>query len=185
MTGSLYILRHGRTDWNAIKKLQGQVDIPLNDEGRAMAKEAADKYRDVRFDICFCSPLVRAVETAKILLSGRNVPVEYDDRLKEISFGDNEGLEYPKLPEGHCIRTFFLDPAGYVPAAGGESVDDLIKRTASFLDERVYPLIDEGKSVLIVGHGAMNSSIILNVKHLPVNRLWDEGIENCLLKQLI
>ena len=185
MTGSLYVLRHGKTDWNAIKKLQGQVDIPLNDEGRTMAKEAAARYADTKFDMCFCSPLVRAKETAGIFLLQRNIPVEYDDRLKEISFGDYEGLEYLQLPDDHPVKTLFKDPEAYIPAPNGESVKDLLKRTGSFLDDKVYPALDEGKNVIIVGHGAMNSSIILNVKHLPVNRLWDEGIENCVLKKLI
>ena len=66
----LYIIRHGRTDWNDRHKLQGHTDIPLNDEGRRMAENAAEEYKDVHFDICYCSPLVRAKETAEILLRG-------------------------------------------------------------------------------------------------------------------
>ena len=77
----LYIMRHGRTDWNDLRKLQGRTDIPLNDAGREMADAARKEYADVRFDICFCSPLVRARETAEILLRGRDVPIIADDRL--------------------------------------------------------------------------------------------------------
>ena len=60
----IYILRHGKTEWNKLKKLQGRTDIPLCDEGRVMAAEAAEKYADVHFDVCYCSSLVRARETA-------------------------------------------------------------------------------------------------------------------------
>ena len=56
----LYIMRHGKTDWNAKHKLQGRTDIPLNEEGIQMAEQAKEKYKDVNFDICYCSPLVRA-----------------------------------------------------------------------------------------------------------------------------
>ena len=49
----LYIIRHGQTDWNVRHRLQGKTDIPLNENGRRMAGEARDKYRDIRFDICF------------------------------------------------------------------------------------------------------------------------------------
>ena len=77
----LYIMRHGRTDWNDRNKLQGQTDIPLNESGRRMAEEAAAKYADIPLDICFCSPLIRARETAEILLNGRNVPIRTDERL--------------------------------------------------------------------------------------------------------
>lgn len=52
-----YILRHGRTDWNEEHRLQGEVDIPLNETGRQMAYDAAEKYKDIDFDICYCSRL--------------------------------------------------------------------------------------------------------------------------------
>lgn len=89
----LYIMRHGKTDWNAIHKLQGRTDIPLNDEGRRWPKLLAKKYQDVHLDICFCSPLIRARETAQLVLAGRDVPVVYDERLLEMSFGIYEGTE--------------------------------------------------------------------------------------------
>ena len=182
---ALYVLRHGTTDWNVIKRLQGQTDIPLNEDGTRLAEEAAGMYKDVNFDICFCSPLIRARQTADILLKGRDIPVEYDDRLKEIAFGEYEGLEYPNLPDDHPVIAAFRDPENYVPGSGGESIRDLIRRTDDFLVSRVYPLLEKGDDILIVGHGAMNSSIIVNVKKLPINRFWDEGIENCKLKKLI
>ena len=53
----LYIMRHGKTDWNAVHRLQGSEDIPLNEEGRQMARDERKKYGDLRFDICYCSPL--------------------------------------------------------------------------------------------------------------------------------
>ena len=83
----LYIIRHGKTDWNVLHKLQGRTDIPLNDEGRRMAEDARRAYRDVHFNVCFCSPLIRARETAEILLRGRDVPILTDERLAEMSFG--------------------------------------------------------------------------------------------------
>ena len=182
---ALYIIRHGMTDWNRIKRIQGGTDIPLNDEGRRMASDAAQRYHDVHFDICFCSPLIRARQTAQIFLDGRDVPVEYDDRLKELAFGEYEGLEYPLLPDDHPVCAAFRDPVGYIPGKGGESIAELIARTRDFLEERAYPLIEQGKDVLIVGHGAMNSAITVNVRKLPPEKLWEEGIENCVLKRLI
>ena len=56
----LYIMRHGRTDWNERNKLQGRTDIPLNAAGRKMAEEAAAVYKNVPLDVCYCSPLARA-----------------------------------------------------------------------------------------------------------------------------
>ncbi|MBO4900217.1 MAG: histidine phosphatase family protein [Lachnospiraceae bacterium] len=182
----LYIIRHGLTDWNSKYKLQGQTDIPLNDEGRAMARKAHEECRNVRFDICFCSPLIRARETADILLEGRDVPIYYDDRLKEMYFGDYEGIENSFSIPDCPINVFFKDPANYTdPPGGAESLDDLFARTGEFLDEKVYPLLNEGKDVLIVGHGAMNSSIVCRIKERERADFWKEGIPNCKLMRLI
>ena len=76
----LYIMRHGKTDWNEKRKLQGRTDIPLNDAGRKMAEKAREEYADISFDVCYCSPLSRARETAEIFLRGRNIPIITDEQ---------------------------------------------------------------------------------------------------------
>ena len=68
------------------RKLQGRTDIPLNDVGRKMAAEAAQVYKNVPLDVCYCSPLARARQTAEIFLKDRNIPIITDDRLIEMSF---------------------------------------------------------------------------------------------------
>ena len=147
----LYIMRHGKTDWNAMRKLQGRTDIPLNEEGRQMAEHARTEYADIHFDICYCSPLIRAKETAEIVLKGRNIPIITDDRLKEMSFGSYEGTANCITTPGCPIKDLFLDPANYkVPKDGGESFEQLFARTGEFLKEVVKPQLDEGKDVLIV-----------------------------------
>lgn len=103
----LYIMRHGKTEWNQQHKLQGRTDIPLNDEGRKMAEAAHTEYLDVHFDVCYTSPLIRAKETAEIVLRDRNVPIITDDRLVEMSFGCYEGLaNIFQIPD--CPITYFL-----------------------------------------------------------------------------
>lgn len=93
----LYIVRHGKTEWNALHKLQGRTDISLNDEGRLMAQQACDEYKTLNIDVCYCSPLVRAVETAQIVLKNRDIPIIKDERLIEMSFGTYEGIEQCKI----------------------------------------------------------------------------------------
>lgn len=182
--GHLYIMRHGITEWNVIKKLQGQSDIPLNEDGRALARKAHDEYAGVHFDVCFCSPLVRAKETAALLLEGRGVPVEYDDRLKEMCFGEYEGIENSFAIPDCPINAFFTDPAHYTAPGAAESMEALFARTGAFLDERVKPQLAAGRDVLIVGHGAMNSSIVCQVRHLPLEQFWANGLEQCKLTEL-
>lgn len=181
----LYIMRHGKTDWNAKHKLQGRTDIPLNEEGIQMAEQAKEKYKDVNFDICYCSPLVRAKQTAEIVLEGRNIPIVYDDRLMEMCFGVYEVVTHPSQMEGSPIRKLFKDPANYPGCGRWRNFDDLFARTGSFLKEVVQPQLDEGKDVIIVGHGAMDSSIVCQVQNIPLEKFWDAGIENCKLMKLL
>lgn len=181
----LYIIRHGRTDWNDRHKLQGRTDISLNEDGKKMAEEAAKEYRDIHFDICFCSPLSRARQTAEILLKDRDIPIIYDNRLMEMCFGSSEGEEncfdHPESP----VYPFFMDPANYNrPPEGAESMQDLFERTGGFLKEVVDPLLAEEKDVLIVGHGAMNSSIVCQVRGYEPADFWKVGIANCKLIRL-
>ena len=180
----LYIIRHGKTDWNEIHKLQGRTDIPLNEEGRQMARDAAKEYGDIHFDVCFCSPLCRARETAELLLEGRDVPIVIDERLKEMSFGIYEGVEN-SFAIGDCpVNVLFQHPEEYSPVPEGESLDELYARTGEFLREVVNPLLEDGKDVVIVGHGAMNSSIVCQVRNIPLKDFWSAGIPNCKLMKL-
>lgn len=180
----LYIIRHGQTEWNALHKLQGRTDIPLNDNGRRMAKEAGERYKNIHIDICYSSPLIRAVETAKIFLRDRDIPVITDDRLMEMSFGIYEGVadsfDIPNCPINAC----FNDPVNYKAVEGGESFDELYARTGSFIKEIVKPLSDDGKDILIVGHGAMNCSIIAQLRGIPLEDFWSNLPGNCELVKL-
>ncbi len=101
----LYYVRHGLTDWNIEGRLQGGNDIPLNDRGRAQAAQCADILRDLfardgraATDFHYVSsPLVRASETMDILRKALGLPPDgyaREPRLKEIAFGDWEGLTY-------------------------------------------------------------------------------------------
>ena len=76
----VYIVRHGETDWNRVRRVQGHTDIELNDYGRKLAEETAEGMKEIRLDLCFTSPLKRAKETALIVLGDRQIPVyEHSD----------------------------------------------------------------------------------------------------------
>ena len=78
----------------------------------------------------------------------------------------------------------FRHPEQYIARDGAESMQELWERTGRFLSEIVYPQLKEGKNILIVGHGAMNSSILCQVKHIPLRDFWKAGIPNCKLMKL-
>lgn len=119
----LYMIRHGETAWNKERRIQGQADIPLNEFGRMLAEKTAKGLSDIRFDICYTSPLLRARETAALILAGRQVPVIEDDRIAEMAFGEYEGRCCSRvgwnLPEE--FRRFFDAPDRYKAPDGGEN----------------------------------------------------------------
>ena len=83
----IYLVRHGETDWNQAGLLQGQTDIALNAQGLEQAREAAERLKDVPFEIAFCSPLIRAKRTAEIIIGDRKITLTTDERLRELNFG--------------------------------------------------------------------------------------------------
>ena len=87
----LYIVRHGETLWNREKRLQGREDIELSEKGREVARLTGEALMDTRIDKIFSSPLKRAYETACLIRNGRDIEIETDDRLRELSFGHFEG----------------------------------------------------------------------------------------------
>lgn len=181
----LYIMRHGKTEWNELQKLQGRTDIPLSDAGRAMARQAQEEYRELHFDICYTSPLLRARETAEILLEGRQIPIVTDERLVEMSFGSFEGVQnYWGTPDSP-IRFLFQHPEMYTESVGGaETFAELFQRTGAFLEEVVQPRLERGEDVLIVAHGATNCSIISAIRSLPIEQFWSAGVEQCKILAL-
>lgn len=180
----LYIMRHGKTDWNAQYRLQGRNDIPLNEEGREMARKAATEYADIPLDVCYVSPLIRARETAELFLQDRHIPVIVDERLREMCFGEYEGEDHIfDKPELNIYR-MFKDPVNYVPDRGAESFEELFLRTGEFLDEVIKPEMQAGRNVIIIGHGAMNSAIISRYQKVPLKDFWNILCKNCELVRL-
>ena len=100
MSASTVLLwRHGQTDYNASGKLQGQVDIALNEIGRAQAVAAAEVLMRVEPARIVSSDLSRAHATAQTLAERVGVPVHLDERLRERGFGQWEGLTHPEIAE--------------------------------------------------------------------------------------
>ena len=135
----IYVLRHGITQWNKLKKVQGAMDIPLAPEGIELAKRTGEALKDVPFDICFTSPLARARQTAHYVLGNRQIPVIEDKRIQEIDFGVLEGSRF-KDEQGkiisHEMEIFFEEPQKFERPQNGENISDILKRTREFWVEK-------------------------------------------------
>lgn len=168
----IYIVRHGLTEWNKLKKLQGVADVPLAKEGILLAEKTGEALKDVKFDICFTSPLSRARQTAECVLGDRNVPIIPDKRIQEINFGDLEG-GCVRDAEGNYIdpqvETFFRDPVNFKRPENGEDIFDVIARTKDFWEEKTSDPSLTDKTVLVASHGCAVRALLQNIYHDPEN----------------
>lgn len=139
---TLYLIRHGQTDWNRDSRYQGQRDIPLNDTGRAQARRQGDILKSRMPDLAAAdfvsSPLERAVETMQLIRAALGLDLNgyrTDPAILELSYGHWEGELASELPEkdpdGVAGKT--SDPFGWQPI-GGESYADLQRRIAVWLE---------------------------------------------------
>src|ERR1700688_145919 len=100
MTTTLLFVRHGSTQWTAPpSRYQGRTDLPLSAQGRAEVEQLADRLHAIKFDAIYSSPLRRAREPAVALAYGGLLPLETDDRLVELSYGDWEGKRHAEVEE--------------------------------------------------------------------------------------
>lgn len=180
----LFIIRHGETDWNKTRRVQGRTDIPLNDYGRHLAEETALGMKDIRIDRAYTSPLLRAKETAQIILKGRGIRLIEDPRIQEFSFGVYEGMccgGQDPSPQSRAFNLFFTKTDQYVPPEGGETVEQLYERTGSFLSEICGMHGAENDNILISSHGAALTALLNRIKgNLSVKDFWkDEVPPNC------
>jgi probable phosphoglycerate mutase len=147
---SLILIRHGRTAWNAERRLQGTRDVPLDDVGREQARRLAERVRGEHVDALYSSPLIRARATADTLAAALGRPVLPEPAWREIDVGDLEGLS---AVEAEALRPGWWDAmkSRRFHAPGGESPEQVIARvTASF--ERLAAR-HPGERVAVVSHG--------------------------------
>lgn len=181
----IYIVRHGQTEWNKEKRLQGSTDISLTKRAIEIAVESGITLRDTPFDLIYTSPLSRAKVTAEGFRGGRDIPLIVDTRLREVSFGSFEGHtleELLKIDPDCSFQYFFSDPEKYKAPSDGESLEKLIERATAFMKEEIEPLADNPniKRIMLVAHGAMNKALMCYVKNHGVKDFWSGGLQrNC------
>ena len=203
----IYILRHGETEWNKLRRLQGRSDIPLDDKGEALARMTGEGMRraGLFFDACVSSPLGRARRTAELVLGvesdnaasghtqnrrevmGRAVPITLDERIAEVNLGPWEGhcmIDDPRFPKADPEAfVFFRSPELARVPEGAETYSEVIERTGAFLrDIAKQYQNDEGKpfNLLVSTHGCASRALLMNIDPVPLRDFWREKVpQNC------
>lgn len=163
---TICLIRHGETDWNVEKKIQGRSNIPLNEKGIHQVREVHENIWNTKWDVIYSSPLDRAVQTAQIIHKTSDIPLEIDDAFIEKSFGDVEGKPYDEV--------FSAYPDGIFPQA--ETDAEVVERVrdAFFEIERKH----KGEHVLVVTHGAVIHALLAHLEAIPT------GLEHIVLHHL-
>jgi probable phosphoglycerate mutase len=179
MNTTLCLVRHGETPWNAERRLQGHLDIPLSDHGRAQARATAIRLEGKRFDAVYSSDLARALETARSI-AGSATPVSLP-ALRERHYGSFQGLTYEEakqsLPEAYAA--FETRNPSFEFPGGGESLRAFRSRVEGAMHS--FALRHAGQQVLIVTHGGVLDIVHRMVTGKPLEAPRDFKIPNAAL----
>ncbi len=176
----IILVRHGKTDWNKEGRYQGKIDIPLNEEGLEQAYKVAQALREYDIKAVYTSPLSRALETAKKIVSYHpNATLHILEDLKEIDHGEWEGKlaveiqkEYPEL-----YKAWKENPSK-VQMPKGENLFDVFNRAKKALDE-IISLHKDEDLVCLVSHDATLKAIMCYILNLPLDYFWSFKFSNC------
>ncbi len=146
----IYLVRHGQSEGNVKNLWYGSSDLPLTDLGRQQARQAGEKLRDADFTVCYVSPLMRARDTADLVLAGRAVPQIIEPDLREQHMGLFEPLSVPQIraDDPDFYRALMSDWVHICPPEGEHFDTGLAPRVAAVLDK----VIAKGEDCLLVAH---------------------------------
>lgn len=169
----ILLTRHGQTEWNLLKKVQGKADIELNDQGIEQAEKTRELLKGEKIDLILCSPLKRARQTAEIISQGRDIRLIIDERISERDFGEFEGMQVTDFD--YSAFWSYKQNLKYDTA---ENIKDFFSRVYSFLSS----IKDEynGKRILIVTHAGISIPIKCYFEGIPdVESLLPLHLGNC------
>ncbi len=159
---TLYVIRHGQTQWNQEGRYQGQQDAPLTNLGRRQAQAVARRLKSTAFDRIYASPLGRAWTTAGFLTEETGIPAIPDDRLMEVRYGYCEGLTWDEIEAKFPGQMEWREADKWTRRLpGAECYADMHERAKSFAEEHLDGALNrDGPTVATVGHAGINSTMI-------------------------
>ena len=170
----IYVTRHGQTDYNKKRMMQGRSDIPLNEVGIAQATARREMLGDIKFDAVYSSPLIRAVKTAQIIGNVSEEEIIKDERIIEANFGKYELMNY--YGTGISMMLYWSFPELFKAPEGVETIQEMIDRTSSFLKELEQK---DYENVLVACHGGIIRPIRGYLENKKSGIIWRPRPKNC------
>ena len=169
----IFLIRHGETNWNREGRFQGQIDIPLNSNGKDQARKTFEYLRNISFNKAYSSSMHRPFETAQIILQkNKDLKIEKIESLVEISHGLWEGkLESEIKEEWPDLLNNWHDKPEEVIMPEGESIKDVSERSIKAFDN-ICLTQENNDLTLLVAHDAVNKTLICNILGINYSNIW-------------
>ncbi len=169
----LLLIRHGETEWNRQSRFQGQIDVPLNDNGREQARRAGEFLKDVRIDFAVSSSMLRPKETAELILKHHpQVELKLEDGMREISHGLWEGKFESEIEQAFpgMLLQWKQSPET-VQMPEGENLQQVWERAIASW-RAIVESSAPGTTGIVVGHDAINKAILCHLFDLSPESFW-------------
>jgi len=175
---ALVFIRHGETEWNRQQRFQGQIDVPLNDIGRAQAERLGQRLAAERPDAFYSSDLSRALQTAAPLAAAWAMAPLPVPGLREQAFGVLEGLTVPTIQARHpgLWAQWLVHDGDFALPSGGESLRQFHRRVLAAVNE--LAAAHAGQRVAILTHGGVLDMLWRTAQDLPISGLRTCDIPN-------
>lgn len=175
----LLLVRHGKTEWNEAGRYVGRSDIGLSAFGLREAAALGQRLAGERIDAIYCSDLKRAVQTAQVIASGRNVEPMTREELREMDFGEFEGLTLEEIRQRRPEFDWWTARDADMQFPQGESVRRVVSRVGPFAGR--LESYAEGETVLIVSHGGTLRALICLLLGLDLEHWWQIALDSASL----
>jgi alpha-ribazole phosphatase len=186
MATKLILVRHGQTAWNASGRFMGQTDIPLNETGLRQAAAVARRLQASRPRAIYASDLRRAWQTAQAIQSAISEippPLIAEPALREMCFGDWQGLTYPEIQSKYprLLQEWEADRLHTSPPSG-ESLLQMSRRVLAAVDQITHAHPDQ--TLILVAHGGPLEAYLSHCLGLSLERSWQITLANASLSEL-
>ena len=183
MPTTVYLTRHGQTDWNSRGRMMGWTDEDINELGRVQSTKLSVRMEKIPLDAIYTSPLTRAMTTGVIIGERRGIMPQPLQGLIEINYGDWEGLYRDEVAKNwpEQSRQMHDNPAGFV-IPGGESYDQLEIRVVGAFNEAVKT--SEGKNILLVSHQGILKVLVAQLLEISYRNWSKFEVRNASMTKL-
>lgn len=168
---NIYIVRHGETDCNKNNICYGWYDCPINEKGIEQAKNLGNFFKNIKIDKIISSSLIRAKMTAEIINKELNVPIEFDDNIREIYFGEWENIPIEDMHKRDPVNTrLWHEDCTKADIPGGEKFNTFFNRVSYGFDRIISE--NSEKDILIVSHGGAISAMLCHITGAGSKGFW-------------